>query len=97
MLPSVMYANENQTDWDEFIPIALFSYRTSLHETTLQSPFGTFYGREARLLSELDMVTSKSSEFVKDLKHKWKSATERIKEVNKQRKEKFDSKHKEYY
>ena len=89
-----IYGKENQTNWDEFIPTALFAYRTSVQETTQLSPFETLYGREARLPNDLESLKSKKDVFVKDFESKWKLARERIIKVNKARKLQFDSTHK---
>ncbi len=50
-LPTIlsMYVQKNQRDWDEYLPYALFSYRTSIHESARDSPFFLLYGRDARL------------------------------------------------
>lgn len=44
-----MYVSSHQRDWDEFIPYVLFAYRTSIQETTQETPFYLMYGRDARL------------------------------------------------
>ena len=44
-----MYVDSRQKDWDEYIPFALFAYRTSCHTTTHEIPFYGIYGREPRL------------------------------------------------
>ena len=44
-----MYVSKTQKDWDEYIPLILFAYRTSVSETTGDSPFYLLYGREPRL------------------------------------------------
>jgi hypothetical protein len=41
------YTNQNQTNWDQYLPYVLFAYRTSAHSTTSYSPFYLLYGREA--------------------------------------------------
>ena len=43
------YANENQTDWDQYLELVLFAYRTSYQSSLRSTPFGMLYGREARL------------------------------------------------
>ena len=50
------YVNDNQTNWDEFISIALFAYRSSINETTLKTPFELLYNREPRLPSDFEKV-----------------------------------------
>ena len=44
-----MYVSKNQKDWDEFIPLILFAYKTSVLDATGDSPFYVFYGREPHL------------------------------------------------
>ena len=41
-----VYVNDNQTDWDEYIPFVLWAYRSSPHESTGESPFFMLYGRD---------------------------------------------------
>ena len=36
-------------DWDEHLPYVLYAYRTSIQESTKESPFYLLYGRDARL------------------------------------------------
>lgn len=40
-----------ETEWDEYINLAMFSYNTSTHESTKYSPFQLIYGRIPRLPS----------------------------------------------
>jgi transposase InsO family protein len=35
--------NEDQNDWDIFLPELLFSYRTMVHKTTKQTPFSVMF------------------------------------------------------
>ncbi len=44
-----MYCEKNQRDWDEYLSLALFAYRTATHESTGESPFYLLYGRDAIL------------------------------------------------
>jgi hypothetical protein len=43
------YAQDTIDNWDEMIPYVLFAYRTSLHESTLETPFYLTYGRDPTL------------------------------------------------
>jgi hypothetical protein len=43
------YVKENPKDWESFLPLALLSYRTSVHSSTGMSPFHCLYGIDARL------------------------------------------------
>ena len=45
--------SENERDWDVKLPVLLFAYRTSVHETTGVTPFSMMLGREARLPEDL--------------------------------------------
>ena len=49
-----MYVSERHKDWDEFLPLVLFAYRTSLHDSVKDTPFFLLYGRDAKL--PLDQV-----------------------------------------
>lgn len=51
-----------QRDWDELIDGILFVYRTTVHESTKQTPFSIMYGRESRLPVEIEETTSMSDE-----------------------------------
>ncbi len=88
-----IYGNEKQSNWDEMIPTALFAYRTSIQETTLQTPFETLYSRSPRLPNNLEKIKSNNT-FVKDYSKNWEEARERINKVNQRRKTDFDSKFK---
>jgi hypothetical protein len=43
------FSNENQDDWDIYVPSALFAYRVKRHSTTRHEPFYLMYGRDAVL------------------------------------------------
>jgi len=40
-----MYVNENQQDWDEYLPFVLFAYRTSVDQLLTESPYYLLFGR----------------------------------------------------
>jgi hypothetical protein len=40
-----MYVNDNQLDWDAYLPYVLFAYRTSIHSLLNESPYYLLYGR----------------------------------------------------
>lgn len=42
-------ASRNQTDWDVYVPYAMFAYRTAVHTSTGYTPFELLFGQEARL------------------------------------------------
>jgi hypothetical protein len=43
------YINPNQTDWDEWLPLAEFAYNNSRHEAIGTTPFFINYGKHPRL------------------------------------------------
>ena len=43
------YVDENQTDWDIYLPYVMCAYRSATQETVKHSPFYLLYGREPRL------------------------------------------------
>ena len=82
-----MYCESNQSDWDEYIPTALFAYRVSSHETTLKSPFEVLYGRSARLPSDLD---KNHNLFIKKIDKIWAETKDRITQQGEMKKEKHE-------
>ena len=52
-----MFVSSHQKDWDEFIPYVLFAYRTSIQESTQETPFYLLYGRDARLPVDVALST----------------------------------------
>ena len=39
------FVSANQRDWDEYLPLLLLAYRSSVHEGTKQTPYMMFVGR----------------------------------------------------
>ena len=89
-----IYSNENQNNWDEYIPTALFAYNISQQETTTLPPFEVLYGRQPNLPSDFDRIRSDSDPKTIDFTNKWNKAFERIQKVNNKRKQKIDNNHK---
>ena len=53
------YIPANQRDWDEHLPLLLLAYRSSVHESTHQTPYIMMLGRHALL--PVDLVCPQSS------------------------------------
>jgi len=49
------YINEDQTNWDEWIPYAMFTYNTTSHTATNYTPFKLLYGHQATLPTALSL------------------------------------------
>ena len=71
------YCNENQTNWDIYLPIVLFAYRTSIQKTTKESPFRLLYGRDPRLPADVDKW-SPNAYFLESIDQAWKEAKSNI-------------------
>lgn len=82
-----MYCDKNQSDWDEFIPTALFAYRVSTHETKLKTPFETLYGRSARLPSDLD---KNKNDYTKKIDKIWSETQSQIQKHGEKSKSKLE-------
>ena len=47
------FINDQQSDWDEWIHLATFTYNTSPHSSSKHTPFELIFGKEANLPSSL--------------------------------------------
>ena len=47
------YVATDQKDWDQYLYLIMFAYRTSSHSSTGFTPFQLVYGREAKLPTHL--------------------------------------------
>ena len=48
-----IFVEQNQKDWDRWIPSLLMAYRSSVHKTTKQTPACLMFGRELNLPIDL--------------------------------------------
>ncbi|KAF0705252.1 hypothetical protein AaE_014611 [Aphanomyces astaci] len=56
-----IYVNDQQTDWDTYLPRLLFAYRTSHHETLGDSPYFCLFGRDPTLPLDLAFMNAEPS------------------------------------
>lgn len=62
--------NEDQNDWDIFLPELLFSYRTLVHKTNKQTPFSVMFGRPFSGIEQpsIDLNNNNESDYEGGLK-----------------------------
>lgn len=72
------YVNEDQLNWDLWIPYAIFTFNTTVHTATGYTPFSLIHGREAVLPTSLKKITPEPQynydEFKDEVKKRLQSA-----------------------
>ena len=63
------YISANQRDWDEHLPLLLLAYRSSVHESTQQTPYMMMFGRHALL--PVDLVCPQSGTGIEMTTHEY--------------------------
>ena len=89
-------------NWDERLPYVLFAYRTSLQQSTLESPFFLLYGRDAQLPLEEVMcpeptwhpidLSDYKMELSSSMVEAWEIARTSIKKAQRRQKQQHDRK-----
>ena len=92
-------------DWDQHLPFVLFAYRSSMQESTLESPFFLLHGRDPRLPSALELdppsrpgeipLDSYKEELVSNLSEAWDLARHQVKKAQKAQKKAYDRRSKD--
>ena len=69
---------EQEADWERYLPLVMFAYRTTVHSSTKVSPFMLMYGRQASFnnFSEKDAFDPNSYEA--QLRHKMASLQDMV-------------------
>jgi hypothetical protein len=73
------YINEDQTNWDEWVPYAMYVYNTTTHSATGYTPFELVYGFQSTLPSTLHETPSPQynyDDYVMELKGRLQMAHE---------------------
>ena len=96
------YINEDQSDWDEWLPYAMFTCNTTPHSTTGFAPFELVYGHRANLptaLTKPPKLTYSYEDYAKELRERIRATNQVAREHTKDEKAKaklqFDKKSKE--
>ena len=74
------YINNQQTDWDVYLPACLYAYRTSLQPSVETSPYELLFGREANYPTALDQFTDKVRQ-IKEMNVVWEKAKESLQKI----------------
>ena len=87
-------------DWDEHLPYVLYAYRTSVQESTKESPFYLLYGRDARLPTDkvinapFSLATTNMDDYRIEMTQRmastWECARQQISKAQKKQKQQHD-------
>ena len=90
------YVSEDQTDWDEWVPYAVYVYNSTVHSTTKFTPFELIYGFKSEVpsaLKEAPTIQYNYDDYVMELKGRLQSSHE----IARQRLLSGKERSKEYY
>ena len=84
------FCKERQTEWDQWVPFAIFTYNTTPHTKLKYTPYEVLFGRKANLPGNLQRAPQVSycyDNYVKEVKQKFQSVWQRAKDNLRQSKE----------
>ena len=91
MVSVLLDPQHHQQDWEEVLPYAMMAYRSSIQESTGETPFLMMYGEEMMLPVDLFGMPSDSSQdaelstdYAQKTRHRLREAHDRAREVLKQ-------------
>ena len=70
------FITEDQTDWDEWLPYAMFTYNTTPHSSTGYTPYELVFGRQATLptsLNQAPQLTYTYDKYAEELRERLRS------------------------
>jgi hypothetical protein len=76
--------SEDQTNWDEWVPYAAYVYNTTVHTTTIFTPFELVYGFKSDVPSALSVVPTVQYNY-EDYVMEWKGRLQSSHEVARQK------------
>lgn len=88
------YIGEDQENWDEWLPYAMFTYNTTPHTATGLSPYALIFGREAELpmavIQPLRSTYAYAQELRERLRASWTIARNNLQAAKEKSKQFFD-------
>jgi hypothetical protein len=87
-----MFADEQGSDWDLYVPSLVFAYNTSFHTAIGESPYYLMYGRNPRLPTDVifdtpQLIYENLSDYAKQLVHRLRSAHAAAAKLNEERRD----------
>ncbi len=91
MVAALIDPDQNQQDWEEVLPFALMAYRSSVQESTGETPYEMLHGEEMELpidlsspIVEPEQERNMTTDYAQNLRQKLRTAHERVRENLKQ-------------
>uniref|UniRef100_A0A6V7LZN9 RNA-directed DNA polymerase n=1 Tax=Bracon brevicornis TaxID=1563983 RepID=A0A6V7LZN9_9HYME len=91
------FVDEGHTDWDTWLPYALFAHNTTPHTATRKTPFELLYGRQASIPTSLKQpprLTYSYDDYAQELRERlrasWQIAGDNIEDAKEKSKLQYD-------